>query len=174
MSNAKALVAVSLVMLVGGCGLMPEREGVARVSPGHTASPGCEANRNLCRVYVTVEKDPTAASATGWKIYVYPEVLKTSTRNNRPAQIVWIALNDDVVFLPEGITPKQEADLPDFDQGYTTDDDDGQPVTGSKPRNFHWLLKPRPGVGSRDYEYAIAVRKGATTVRIDPLISNLN
>jgi hypothetical protein len=171
-------VAASLILtaaLAGCAGLAApggETPGL-RGGPGMTASPpsaspGCDA-RNICRVYVTMEKDSTGRE----QINVYPDTLHTNT-GRRDARVVWIILNDDVNFSAPKTIQIQRGDATQWTDRYPTDNDAGDPpAAGFRPKNFHGRF-PR-GAKADTYKYAITVQRGTETpVTKDPTIVNSN
>ena len=171
-------VAASLILtaaLAGCAGLAApggETPG-SRGGPGMTASPpsaspGCDA-RNICRVYVTMEKDSTGRE----QINVYPDTLHTNT-GRRDARVVWIILNDDVNFSAPKTIQIQRGDATQWTDRYPTDNDAGDPpAAGFRPKNFHGRF-PR-GAKADTYKYAITVQRGTETpVTKDPTSVNSN
>ena len=157
-----------VVAALAGCAGLPVPggggPGVMRGPP--TASPGCDA-RNVCRVYVAMEKD----SAGREQIYVYPDTLYTKT-GQRDAHIVWIILNDDVNFSAPKTIQIQQGDPNQWTDKYPTDSDAGdRPGPGFRPKNFHGRF-PR-GAKPDTYKYAITVQRGSDApVTKDPTIVN--
>ena len=133
-----------------------------------SASPGCDA-RNVCRVYVAMEKDSTGRE----QIHVYPDTLYTNT-GQRDAHIVWIILNDDVNFSAPKTIQIQKGDPTQWTDKYPTDSDAGDPPgTGFRPKNFHGRF-PR-GAKADTYKYAITVQRSSDApVTKDPTIVNSN
>ena len=135
-----------------------------------SASPGCDVG-NVCRVYVTMEKDSTGTE----QIHVYPETLRTNT-GARDAHIVWIILNDDVNFsVAQTIQIKPGSDPTQWTDKYKTDSDNGDrpSSTGFRPKNFHGRFPKNAAAGV--YQYAITVQRGSDPpVTKDPTIVNSN
>ncbi|MGH8796586.1 MAG: hypothetical protein ACREXI_05975 [Caldimonas sp.] len=132
-----------------------------------SASPGCDA-KNICRVYVTVEKGASGKD----EVYVYPDALHTNT-GKRDAHVVWIALNDDVTFQSTASIAIQKGDPTQWTDKYTTDDDDGDRPgsTTFRPKNFHGRFPAGATPGT--YKYAITVQRlGEAPVSKDPTIVN--
>ena len=164
---------VGFLLLAGalaGCAGLPTGGGAS--GPGlmgqqpPTASPGCD-RRNICRVYVAMEKDSTGQE----QIYVYPETLYTNT-GRRDAHVVWIILNDDVNFSADKTIQIQKGDPTQWTDKYATDDDQGErPAVGFRPKNFHGRFPIGAKAGT--YKYAITVRRGSDApVTKDPTIVN--
>ena len=160
-----------VVAALAGCAGFPAPGGGSPGGPGvmrnpPTASPGCDA-RNVCRVYVAMEKD----SAGREQIYVYPDTLYTKT-GQRDAHIVWIILNDDVNFSAPKTIQIQQGDPTQWTDKYATDSDVGDPPGhGFRPKNFHGRF-PR-GAKADTYKYAITVQRGTDApVTKDPTIVN--
>ena len=162
-----------VVAALAGCAGFPAPGGGSPGGPGvmrnpPTASPGCDA-RNVCRVYVAMEKD----SAGREQIYVYPDTLYTKT-GQRDAHIVWIILNDDVNFSAPKTIQIQQGDPTQWTDKYATDSDVGDPPGHEfRPKNFHGRF-PR-GAKADTYKYAITVQRGTDApVTKDPTIVNSN
>ena len=154
----------------GSAGMAPTGGGGPSILTGPpSASPGCDVG-NVCRIYVTMEKDSTGAE----KIHVYPETLRTNT-GAKDAHIVWIILNDDVNFsVAQTIQMKPGSDGSQWTDKYKTDSDKGDPPgAGFRPKNFHGRF-PR-NAASGVYNYAITVQRGNDPpVTRDPTIVNSN
>jgi len=163
-------------MQTGGAGTPSPGGGAPATGGGPTiltgppsASPGCDVG-NICRVYVTMERDSTGTE----QIHVYPETLRTNT-GVKDAHIVWIILNDDVNFsVDKTIQMKQGSDGTQWTDKYKTDSDNGdRPGAGFRPKNFHGRFPKNAHSGV--YHYAITVQRGSDPpVTKDPTIVNSN
>jgi hypothetical protein len=165
-------VAVALAGCAGlsvpGGGAPAPGGGPGLMSNPPTASPGCDA-RNICRVYVAMEKDSTGRE----QIYVYPDTLHTNT-GRRDAHIVWIILNDDVNFSAPKTIQIQRGDPTQWTDKYPTDSDAATrraPVSGRRTS----MAASRAARPADTYKYAITVQRGTDApVTKDPTIVNSN
>jgi hypothetical protein len=168
--TATGALALSLCLLAG---CASDRKTISRDATAPAVAtagtPGCHAARMKCFVDV-IETE------AGCKFRFDPDVLKVRPTHKRFV-IVW-RLPEGFVFLPalgDGVTFTKEPPGDEFEDGYTTDSEDGDPPTVTKGhRRFRWVYVN--DVPMKLYHYRIQFhRKNDPTRAIvcDPAISNL-